>query len=438
MRFRVTCSMLFVAIFTGAAPAQSQPSPLWRPPSPAQESVTIQGKETPTDVVVVNPSTDCDAGQFSLFSVRPDGFRPFAYVSADFGLSAMSRSVVPALVTSSPGGIPQASAGVLGVFSTNLLLGDSYLNSLTSTGGRLTTGINLVQGLTFEFSGFFIQNGPSSFDAGSNGSDNIAIARPFFEPFTGQQAAELVAFPNRFAGNIDVRLRTSVWGVEGTIYEDWNCGIPIIPGFGFRYANLNDNLQIQQNTTALNAPALTFNGANIPLSDSTRVTDTYQTRNQFIGPQFCLKYEETLGSFTLGLTGKVALGTTTQTVTIAGQSEHLSASGQTIASANGGFLATASNIGSYNQNNFSAIPEFEVKLSHKLTANLSLFASYDFMCWTGVGRAGSQITPTVNLTQVPTAAIFSPGFGGPSNPGPTFRNSDLVVNSLRVGIEFKY
>jgi hypothetical protein len=140
----------------------------------------------------------------------------------------------------------------------------------------------------------------------------------------------------------------------------------------------------------------------------------------------------------LGLTGKVALGATTQTITIAGQSEHLSASGQTLATANGGFLATSSNIGTYHQSNFSAIPEVELKLSYKLTGNLSVFASYDLMCWTAVGRPGEQISPTVNLTQVPTAAIFTPGFGGPSNPGPLFRNTDLVVNSLRLGLELKY
>ncbi len=441
MSFRITCSMLLIAVFTGMAPAQWIGSPRWQlpTPTPTPEPAVAEPKDATTSVVVCNSPIDSEASPFRLFSMRPSGFQPTAWVSADYGLSTMSRSVVPALVTTSPAGASQANAGVLGLSSTNLLLGEGYMNSLTSSGARITTGLSLLPGLSLEVSGFFILNGPANFDAGSNGSSGSnAIARPFFEPFTGQQAAELVAFPDRFAGNIDVRFRTTLWGVEANIFENWNLGIPVTPGFGFRYASLNDNLQIQQNTTALNAPALTFNGASIPLSDSIRITDSYQTRNEFIGPQLSLRYEETVGLFTLGVTGKVALGSTTQTISIAGQSEHLSASGQTLASANGGFLATSSNIGTYNQSNFSAIPEIELKLSYQLSSNLSVYASYDFMCWTGVARAGEQVNPTVNLTQVPTAAIFNPGFGGPSNPGPTFHNTDLVVNSLRIGFELKY
>ena len=432
MNFRITYAMLLVAVVTSAAPAQWQSAPRWQLPTQVQEPAKTESKDPQNEIVISQPTEI----EFNLFPTRPDGFRPFAWASADYSLSTMTRSVVPALVTSSPNGTSQATAGVLGMSSTNLLLGEGYMNSLTSNGARLTAGISFLPNMSLEVSGFYIPNNPASFDAGSNG--NIAIARPFFEPFTSQQAAELVAFPDRFSGNINVNFRTTLWGVEANIFEDFNLGLPLTPGFGFRYANLNDNLQIQQNSTALNAPALTFNGASIPLSDSIRISDSYQTRNEFIGPQLSLRYEETAGAFTFGITGKLALGSTTQTVIIAGQSEHLSASGQTIATANGGFLATSSNIGSYNHNNFSAIPEVELKLSYNLTRNLSLFASYDFMCWTAIARAGEQVSPTVNLTQVPTAAIFNPGFGGPSNPGPLFRNTDLIVNSLRVGLELKF
>jgi hypothetical protein len=429
MSLRILGSAIVAAMLANTVLAQSQP------PSTVESGKSLP-QAPPTEVI--SPHNYSEGSQTDFFSPRPDGFRPFIWMSADYSVSAMSRSSLPALVTSSPAGVSQADAGVLGRSTTNVLLGEGPLGSAISNGVRLTAGIGLLEGVTLEFTGFYIRNGPNDFDASSAGNNNSIIARPFFEPITSQPASELVAFPNRFAGSIDVNLRTTLWGVEANVFEKFDLGIPITPGFGLRYANLSDNLQIQQNTTALNAPALTFNGTAIPLSDSVRITDSYLTQNEFIGPQLTLRYEQTFDALTLGVTGKLALGATQQSINIAGQSEHISASGQTVNVASGGFLATSSNIGPYNHSNFSAIPELELKLSYNATKNLNLFISYDFMCWTNVARVGEQISPTVNLTQVPTAAVFNPSFGGPNNPAPLFRNVDLVVNSLRVGLELKY
>jgi hypothetical protein len=71
--------------------------------------------------------------------------------------------------------------------------------------------------------------------------------------------------------------------------------------------------------------------------------------------------------------------------------------------------------------------------------NLNLFVGYDFLCWTNVVRASEPIDRTVNLTQIPTAAVFNPAFGPPGTPAPpTFRSSDLIVHSIKVGLEWKF
>jgi hypothetical protein len=84
------------------------------------------------------------------------------------------------------------------------------------------------------------------------------------------------------------------------------------------------------------------------------------------------------------------------------------------------------------------VPEINLKLGYQLRSNVKLFVAYDFLCWTNVARANDQIDHAVNLTQVPTAAVFNPAFGGPSNPAQLFRASDLTVHSLRAGLEWRF
>jgi hypothetical protein len=284
-----------------------------------------------------------------------------------------------------------------------------------------------------------MRNVSSNFNAAADGSANsIAIARPFFEPFTSSEANELVAFPGRFAGSINVSTHTTLWGVEGNVFERFDLGLPVTLGIGIRYANLNDSLLMQQNTTAITLPALTFNANVIPITDSVQIIDSFRTQNQFIGPQFNVRYQESIGAFNIEILGKVAFGSNQQSITIAGHSNHLSATGQIVESANGGFLALPSNIGTFNSSGFSVIPEVNFKIGYNIRPNLNVFVSYDFLAWSNVARAGNQVDRTVNLTQVPTTAIFNPAFGGPNFPQPLFHSADLTVHSIRFGVEWKY
>jgi Putative beta barrel porin-7 (BBP7) len=433
MKLRIVCSVMILAMFTGAVRAQGQ-----TPSSKDTKDVAKPQTQEKMPEVSSSPLSS-EAMPSPAFSIYPDPYRPLAWLTADYTLSWISRANVPALVTSSPLGTAQADAGVLGRNSTSVLLGEGTLGTGITNGVKLGAGIRLCDGLTFEVAGFYMQNTPASFNARGDGSiGSTTIARPFFEPITSQEAALLVAFPNRFAGSIDVNTRTTIWGIEGNFFERFDLTCPVHLGVGFRYANLNDTLTINQNTTAVNAPPLTFNGAVIPLSDSVQITDIFRTQNQFIGPQLNLRYQETIGNFCLEILGKVALGSTQQSVIVSGTSNHLSARGQVLDTANGGFLALPSNIGTFNSSTFSVVPEVNVKLGYNFTRHLNVFVSYDFLAWTNVVRAGEQIDRTVNLTQVPTAALFSPGFGGPNNPTLISRTADLTIHSFRVGFEWKF
>jgi hypothetical protein len=139
-----------------------------------------------------------------------------------------------------------------------------------------------------------------------------------------------------------------------------------------------------------------------------------------------------------GVATKLAMGSTQQTIKILGSSDHLLANGATVQSTAAGFLATATNIGTHTRSVFSVMPELNLKLGYNITNRCNVYVGYDFLAWTGVARPGEQIDHAVNLTRVPSAAIFDPNFGGPANPAPLFRNSDLYVHAFRVGVEWKY
>jgi hypothetical protein len=428
MNLRIICSVMVAIMFTGMAQAQQ--------PIPSMDAEKSQPPENTIDVM--SPPAFSEGPAHDAFSIDRSFSQPFLWASADYTMSWLSRQNLPALVTSSSAGVPQAEAGVPGLSTTKVLLGLGPVDSAFANGVRLTTGISFQDGMSFELSGFFMQNRVVNDDFGSTGGPGTsAVARPFFDPNTLQDTAALVGFPNRFAGNIDINMHSSLWGIKGDVFEEWNLGIPLATGVGFRYANLHDNLQIQQDTTALGAPALTFNGAAIPLSDSTRIIDSFQTQNQFIGPELGIRTQRCFGAFSVEVLGEVALGNTEQTLSIAGQTSHVSHGGQILQTVSGGFLASGANMGSTSHNAFSAIPEFNLKLGYKVTNYLNLFVSYDLLYWTDVLRAGSQVDPLVNPTHVPTAAIFSPTPAA-GNFSPAFQGSDLLVHSIRVGLELKY
>jgi hypothetical protein len=427
MKVRLLGAMMMVAMLAGTVRAQEQlPAPKDLPKakdSPAESSVPSTGAEAmPADLATPHPS------------------QLTGWLSADYTVGWLPRTTYPALVTTSPAGVPQASAGILGRNTTNLLLGMAPFGTSFSNGGHLDAGVGLMDGLTVELTGFFLLSGRADFHAASNGNNNSApIARPFFEPITGQEAAAFVAFPGRLAGSIDVHLHTILWGIDGTVVERFHFGLPVTLGLGFRYLNLSDTLAIDQTTAAVSAPALSFNGKLIPLTDSVQITDSFRTQNQFIGPQLSLRYQKVFDPLSVEVLAKLALGSTQETIVIAGASSHLSPASQVLATGNGGFLAAPSNIGTYTNGVFSVVPELNLKLGYHLNRNLNVFVGYDFLCWTNVVRASEPIDRTVNLTQIPTAAVFNPNFGPPGSPSPpTFRSADLIVHSIKVGLEWKF
>jgi hypothetical protein len=163
--------------------------------------------------------------------------------------------------------------------------------------------------------------------------------------------------------------------------------------------------------------------------------DRFDTRNQFYGCQIGSRINWQGERFGLDLTGKLAIGSTHQTVGIEGASTQTGPGGVN-GTFPGGLFAQTSNIGRSGANQFTVIPSIELKFSAIITPQWRAFAGYDFLYWSQAVRPGSQVDRNVNLTQ---SAVLGTGvLLGPASPTPLFNRGDFWAQGLNVGLEFRF
>jgi hypothetical protein len=366
------------------------------------------------------------------------------WASAEFLLWWVKPGRVPPLGTASLGG-----SGVLGAPGTTTLFGDS-LDYGARPGARFTVGSWLNCDCTkgFELSYFFLGGDSTDSSASSSGAaGSVVLGRPFFNVITGRQDVQLVAFPGAVAGNLTVSSDTWLQGAEANLLCNLCCSNPCVPCppnpcepacapasryrvsliAGFRFLNLDEDLTITERLTLLPTAPPPF----VPGSTIT-VTDRFETRNWFYGPQVGVRAEWWRGRNFVNVLGKVALGVTHQEVIASGTTTFTTPGGASVTQP-GGLLVQATNAGSRSRNRFSVVPEIGINVGRQLTDRLSVFAGYSFLYWSNVVRPGDQIDLGVNPTQLPTPA--GPGvLVGPARPAPVFRETSFWAHGLNVGL----
>jgi hypothetical protein len=344
---------------------------------------------------------------------------------AEYLLWTIKRGNTPVLVSGSPAGTPQTTAGVLGQPTTLPLYGGDIHNNLLS-GGRFTLGVGVpgVDGLGFEGTYFFLGQRATHFVAGSNGTP--ILARPVTDVTTGTPVSQLVAFPGVVNGSVAVNSDSRLWGFEGNLRC---CLCSGCNGFlhllgGFRYLELDEGLFIGENLTQLST------GTNIILNDS------FTTKNQFYGGQLGLDGEYRFKRWYVGGTVKLAMGVMHERLNINGSTVFL-VPGVAPSVQTGGLLALPTNIGSYHNNQFAVVPEVGLRIGYQVTDHLRVFVGYNFLYASSVVRPGDQVNPLVNRSQIPTAIGASPLAGAPA-PFPLFRHTDFWAQGVMFGVEFRY
>lgn len=334
-----------------------------------------------------------------------------------------------ALVTTSPAGTNRNAAGVLGQAGTSVLFSGDDIGDSASAGGRYAIGtwLDPCREIGLEFNYFHVEGDGTNFLA--NSATAGIVARPFFNVSTGVQDSELVVFPSVVTGSIQINADTTFSGGELLIQRSWGCNsnCNITGLFGYRFQNLSDSLQFTEAITSTDTaspiePGTTFN-----------LIDQFETENEFHGAELGFLAELCrCNNVSLELLAKVALGNTRSKVNINGSTRIVTPSGSDTTNA-GGLLALPSNSGSFEQNDFTVVPEIALRMNYQIACNWQLQFGYTFIYWSDVARSVDQIDPRLNLTQLP------PGPQTGENL-PQFRmvTDDFWAQGLNLGLQYDF
>jgi hypothetical protein len=400
------------------------PAPETKPDSsPAPET-----KPDNPDLAVPNPS-EMKKDFEDLLPPTKGETRPRFWASAEYVSWWVQGSSLPPLVTTSPAGTPQTSAGVLGASGTTTLFGNEFVNGDMRPGGRFVVGgwFNDAGTCGIE-AGLMVIGGDATHYSSSSGQ---IIARPFIDATTGQEVSQIIAFPGLANGNVaanassdpliiaDLALRTNLCC---NCFCGWATRVDFL--VGYRYVHFAEGLQIQENLTSTD-----------PLTQGTNISvnDSFITRNDFNGGLLGLEAEFVRGPFSLLAFGKLALGNMHNEVIISGNTV-ISAPGAAPISYPGGLLALSSNSGVYSANHFAFLPEIGLTAGYQVNRWLRLTVGYSFLYLTEVVRPANQIDPTVNPNLLPPAIPSST----PLRPSFTFQESDLWIQGIRLGLEVRF
>jgi hypothetical protein len=357
----------------------------------------------------------------------------------------MEGAFIPPLVTTSPIGTPQGSAGVLP--DAQIVFGDTDVADDWRHGAQVRLGWWLVDGQFIGVEGHYMafeSTGTrdvfsSTFSSGTGSP--IILARPFTDAATGAPAAQLIAFPDFQNGQFQYDLDGSISvdfesdfqsaGVmlRHVLWADFERCFRLDVVGGYRFVNLDENLLVRATRVT---PPLGGDPAIV-----TETTDSFDTDNDFHGGEIGLLLEIYSGRWTVEMLGKCALGNNHQEVTINGFTSN-SAAGAPPAFFTGGFLALPSNIGVFDNDEFAAIPEAHVKVKYDLWENLRFTIGYRFIYLSEVVRPGDQIDLNLTTAQFPTP--LPPA--GPGTPGgfpvQTFNSTSVLMHGVDVGLEWQY
>jgi hypothetical protein len=360
--------------------------------------------------------------------------------------SQSQPTVFPFVVTSAP-----ADGGILGSPTTTILHSTSDLGYDLASGFRVTGGWfrDDARRYGLYLSGFLMENKADTYFARSDATGQPVLARPFIDVRTGLPSALFVSFPTFTSGQVNVYSSSRAWGAEGgpivNLFRtcpddcgpDGGCIWDVNFLAAFRYFQLREDLRIESQSTILPGATAPFDGKLYGPGSVIGVIDDFQATNRFYGGQVGLQTAVAGDRWSLGVTGKVAIGVMNQQLTVQGFSTINSPNPPTFSRAVGGLYANARNVGRYNNDEFAVIPEVGVNLSRHWTSWLSTHVGYNFLYASRVVRPGNQYSPVVDPAIIPTSPGF--GLGNPVvTPNPVLTQSDYWLQGVTFGFTLRY
>lgn len=433
-------------------------------PYPQPMPTTLQA--APNTVVAApmpesGPCLNCLPGQYDLGAAvvagGPCDFGPGQrnnrwYVSGEYLYWWTRDAGLPPLVTT---GSPQSNtvieSGNLSTAvdpNTQVIYGNAPLDNQGRSGARVEIGrwFGQCRPWAIELGGFALGDRSTSYQIDS--TQTTPLSRPIIIANIPREGVNNFAQPGILAGSIAINTSNSFYGAN----LDWRrrvwcgCRYNLDGILGVRFLNFDESLNIveQSQVIADNVVAPNLNNVPVPRGLRNIITDQFSVDNEFVGGTMGLKGTYQLGRFSLDMGAQVSLGSTNERLTIAGNQVIVYPNGQQFNFA-GGLLARPSNIGTYSQDKFTAVPEVNFTVGYQATQHLKLTLGYDFLYWSNMLRVGDQVSRTVNINGIPyfpqtgVAGNTDPVTGGPIPAGPVaptvrINETDFWAQGISVGL----
>jgi hypothetical protein len=365
------------------------------------------------------------------------------YARADYLLWWFKGSPVPVpllTTTSNPTATPVAAFNDP---NTTVLLGNQDLGGGIHQGGRFTAGFRLDdrQLIAVEGSYFFLARKTTVRTAASAGqADSPVLAVPFFDEDAGAESTFVLASPGAFAGAAALSLSSRLQGAEiQGVVQACNCDSLCVEVLtGGRFLDLTEKLNFSTTSVGLSDP-------NTGLILNT--VDQFGTRNLFYGWQVGARAGYRWGSFDVGASAKLALGSVHETANLNGFAVtnffNAPAGGpftgvptQTLPGA--GSFVQPSNLGRLSRDQIAVAPEINVTVGYRLTNSVRVFAGYDFLYLSEVLRPGDQIDRGINFSQTLQSVIAGNAQGTGTRPATPLTTTDFWAQGIHLGLEFGY
>jgi len=372
------------------------------------------------------------------------------WVRGDYHLWWTSGPHLPPLVTASPPDTPRDEAGVLGFPNTSILFGGRDVHEDARSGARITLGFwhdcRRIWGLEGDF--WDMAGEWTAFTATGDGEP--ILARPFCDIQTARQNAKLVSFPDVLAGTVSVRTNdhfrsAGIWLLrnlsccEGGCIDAYDCGscggdkcggcqtapychrVDLLAGY--RYYRFEDRLAVREQLVAID-----------PIFEGTTfdIHDRFRADNEFHGGEFGLRSRFHYGCWSLEILAKLALGNNHQVVVINGSTTTAIPNLVPITEP-GGLLAGRTNLGRFEVDQFTLVPQLGVELGCQLTRRLRGYVGYNLLYWAHLQRAADQIDFEVDQRNTPPLQA-----GGTTHPEPQLFSNDFWAQGLNFGLECRF
>lgn len=383
--------------------------------------------ESPTGVC---RSCRYDEHVYGPYDERVENFARFLahpligfWARAEYAHVTLDGQGAPSLVTTSGAGTSLANAGVLGLGNTRTLYGGNELGDGSRSGGRFEIGRYFgASGLGLSASILFADDVNDQFTADS--SAHGILARPYVDVSPGGMGtdADLVSFPGQYAGRVNVDSSTQFAAGDVLLRAMLisHADRQLEGLLGYTYLQLDDDLNIGESTRILGSSSDLGIGVLIDRADR------FEATNRFNGAAIGVRSETSWGRWSLASMLKLGIGRTSSTVAASGVTRTTGASPSIQA---GGLFVQRTNAGSRDYDEFAVSPELRLLLSRDLPYGWNASVGYHFLYLSRVLRAGEQIDPLVNLTQLnPT------GLQGFAAPRRQVYYNDLTANAITFGL----